>query len=345
MIILASILKGFKQMLEIDFKICTISENNIWISIENPDKINVKIIDLIDICNCDDNIEINILESLNDILGVYSENISTEPFFIQSGENKIWNNKIKKIDDALQMVSKIIENEFKVKDYQNIVSVLPIQDISTMGQIKCIVRSGGGDICSTTNDKIVFKDLRKLTQNDLNHVIESLYKNGNIFVKMKKSKYLTPPLTIVTENNIPIGYTMENLKNYETIEKIRTKSNFKDKKIFLTILKNILEGFQDIQKAGFKQPCVEHEANVMVYIDNLNNINVKIIDLDDTNKCDDNSEVDTLNSLDLILGNYASIINNLSPFFVYDRGGDKSWNREIKTFKDALEQVSNELNK
>ena len=142
----------------------------------------------------------------------------------------------------------------------------------------------------------------KYLKGNLQKILTNLRTNSKRYIQMQQSEYLAPPIHLVsTDTGVVCGYTMRHLEGYVPVAPITGGCNIHDVQ---PVLRDIVQGMIDIKKTGFK-PCPEHGGNVMF----KSGQKTVIIDLDDMDKCNSNTEQDTINQLGTIFLNCSGAAN------------------------------------
>lgn len=194
-----------------------------------------------------------------------------------------------------------------------------------------IVKSGGGDIYKVTynNRTYVYKEIKQ----DINKIIRNLNKYSENYKKMSASNYLASPIHIISRGTNIVGYTMPYLQNHKSMAKLGTNIN---KNNSLVILRKIILGFIDIKNSGM-MPCPEHGDNILI---DLNNNDLKIIDLDDIEKCNGQSEREILEQLNLIFDNVDKSDPTIKFFFDFDNFNELHIKPKYTTFQSVLNDIN-----
>lgn len=221
----------------------------------------------------------------------------------------------------------------KKKLIKMIGGAFPIQNVNELGDITLIVDSGGGIINNISNYPLL---VLKILKGNIDTTIKNINDNAEKYIIMAKSENLVPPLKIIKNNeNKLYGYTMEKLEGYTDLNTIQITKIEE----FIIILKGILNGFKAIKNTGMF-PCPEHGGNIMIKKISDTNIQVKIIDLDDIVKCNNQTELDSLKQLEIIFINN----NNLpEQVFLKKINNDYKWNTDIDTIDKALCELDKSL--
>ena len=221
----------------------------------------------------------------------------------------------------------------KKKLIKMIGGAFPIQNVNELGDITLIVDSGGGIINNISKYPLL---VLKILKGNIDTTIKNINDNAEKYIIMAKSENLVPPLKIIKNNeNKLYGYTMEKLEGYTDLNTIQITKIEE----FIIILKGILNGFKAIKNTGMF-PCPEHGGNIMIKKISDTNIQVKIIDLDDIVKCNNQTELDSLKQLEIIFINN----NNLpEQVFLKKINNDYKWNTDIDTIDKALCELDKSL--
>jgi hypothetical protein len=252
-------------------------------------------------------VDSKIMKTINDVLNHHAES------YIENGIHiLVVGLKIKKNQKKAPSVNK------PAVDIQTVdKSAFPTADINTLGDITA---STLGEIYTTSNPTIVFK---KLTGNETKK-LDFLYKNAEKFINME-SNYLVPPKTIITQDDVPVGYTMEISEGYSTFTDVKS---FVDLDEFKNSLRRIIKGFRDMKLANLT-PC---RTTIVI-----KNEKVKLIELDNLQSCAENDESITLKQLETIFMNKQLPDNT---FLIKLDNGQYKWTKNIKTFHAALQKLA-----